>query len=302
MSTQIPTSFVKMYEAAVQHLVQQKESRTRNAVTIRSGLVGESVFIDQIGKASTSVKTGRHEPIVFSDTPHARRRLTSTFRDTAAALDSDDKLKVFLANPTGEYAVAQSRALGRDLDSLVIDAASGTAFTGVDGATAVVLPASQKVAVNYVEAGAAANTNLTLGKMRRTASILGSNEVDLDGRFGLINSSMLHSLLFDNKLASHDFNALQPLVSGQVVRFMGFTLIPSERLLGTNTSRKAIFWQRDGLSLGIWKDITTMIDTRVDLRARPMQVYTCFMMGATRMQEEQVVEVACDETAGLVTT
>lgn len=302
MSTQIPTWYSKQYEVAVQELVQQKGSRTRNAVTIRTGLIGESVFINQRGKATSSIKTGRHQPIVFSDTPHARRRITSVFRDTYDAIDTDDELKIFMANPTGEIAKAQSDELGRQIDSLVFEAASGTAFTGVDGATAVVLPSTQKVAVDYVEAGAATNTNLTLAKLRRTAEILSANEVDLEDRFGALNASMSHSLLFDNKLTSHDFNIVQPLVEGKVVKFMGFTLIPSERLLGTSTSRKAIFWQRAGLSLGVWKDITALIDPRVDLRGRPMQVGTCFQMGAVRMQEEQVVEVACDETAGLVTT
>ena len=46
MSTQITTAFVKQFDTNVQLLVQQMGSRTRNAVTLESGKVGEEVFME----------------------------------------------------------------------------------------------------------------------------------------------------------------------------------------------------------------------------------------------------------------
>lgn len=302
MSVEITTAFVKQFEAAVMHLVEQKMSRLRKAVSMRAGLVGESAFVEQLGSASSQVKTARHTPIIFSDTPHRRRRITSIFRDSADAIDGDDKLKILIANPSGEYAVAQARELGRQMDDILITGLSGTSFTGVDGATAVVLPATQKVAVNFAEVGAPGNSNMTLGKLRQVAEILTANEVDDEDRWGALNASMVHSLLFDKQLTSIDQNIVRPLTTGKIVDFMGFTLIPSQRLLGTNVTRKALFWHRDGIALGVWQDIQSNIDQRIDLRARPTQIYTSFQIGSTRLQEKMVVEVACDETADLTTT
>ena len=303
MSTQIPTSFVQQYSSAVRHLVQQRMSRLRGFVDVRTGLTGESAFFEQIGEVTSSKKTGRHQPIEFSDTPHKRRMVTSETYDTADAIDNDDRLRMLIADPAGEYARAQAKQMGRDVDDILITAATGPAQTGKTGSTTVNLPASQKIDVNYVEAGSPANSNLTVGKLRRAKAILLGNEVDEDNLFMAVSSSQLHSLLFDNKLTSADFNTVRALVNGEIDTFMGFRFVRSERLQRDSSDHRRVFaWAREGIALGVWQDVTTRIDPRVDLRTHPMQVYTWMDMGATRMEEKQVVEIACDESADLVST
>ena len=55
-----------------------------------------------------------------------------------------------------------------------------------------------------------------------------------------------------------------------------------------------IAWAEDGLLLSIGKDITAKIDERAD-KGYATQVYYCMSIGATRMEEEKVVEIKCRE-------
>ena len=50
----------------------------------------------------------------------------------------------------------------------------------------------------------------------------------------------------------------------------------------------------DGIKLAIGKDVTGRIDERAD-KSYSTQIYYCMDIGATRMEEEKVVEIACQE-------
>ena len=52
----------------------------------------------------------------------------------------------------------------------------------------------------------------------------------------------------------------------------------------------------DGLTLAIGKDVMARIDERSD-KGYATQVYYCMSIGATRMEEEKVVQIDCDESA-----
>ncbi len=299
MSQQIPTAFVKQFSSAVQHLVQQKGSKLRNSVDVRSGLIGESAFVDQIGSVKAGKKTSRHTPIVFTDTPHARRRITSNFFFVADALDTDDALKIIIANPTGQIAQAHGFSLGRQIDDVIIPAFNGISFTGVDGATQVTFPASQQVAANFVETGAPAASDLTVGKIRRASEILNANEVDPDNRMIVIGSAQLNELLQDPEVTDADFSTLQALMSGTLMdrTYLGFRFILSERLPKAGDIRSVFAYHRSGMILGIWQDVITRVDERTDLASIPKQVHSSIQIGSTRLEEEKVVEILCDEAA-----
>ena len=66
-----------------------------------------------------------------------------------------------LISPESEYAVNAVWALGRRMDDHIVTAASGNAQAGVAGATAVALPAGQKVAVNDHTYDATSGVRLT---------------------------------------------------------------------------------------------------------------------------------------------
>jgi len=51
---------------------------------------------------------------------------------------------------------------------------------------------------------------------------------------------------------------------------------------------------QDGLKLAVGKDVMARIDERND-KSYSTQVYYCATFGATRMEENKVVEIACSE-------
>ena len=75
---------------------------------------------------------------------------------------------------------------------------------------------------------------------------------------------------------------------------MGFKFITSNRLSIASSKRKCIAFASDGIALGVGKDVSARIDERAD-KSYATQVYYCMSIGATRMEEEKVVEVKCHE-------
>ena len=53
------------------------------------------------------------------------------------------------------------------MDEIIIAGAFGTVYTGKTGSTSVTFPASQQIAVNYVESGGDTNSVLTICKLSR---------------------------------------------------------------------------------------------------------------------------------------
>jgi len=78
---------------------------------------------------------------------------------------------------------------------------------------------------------------------------------------------------------------------------MGFTFVTSTRLAHDSSSdvRSCFAYAVDGITLAVGKDLTVRIDERPD-KGYAVQVYACMSIGATRMEEEKVVQIECDES------
>jgi len=292
MSSQITTAFVQQYSANLQHLSQQKGSRLRGAVRVEA-VRGKQAFFDQIGSQSASVRTTRAADTLLNDTPHARRMVTLADYEVADLIDDQDKLRM-IVDPTSSYAQAQAFAIGRSMDDVIITAATGDAKTGETGGTTTALPAGQKVAVNL----SGSNEGLTIGKLRQAKYLLDNNDVDPSiPRFMVVGPKQIQDLLESTNITSSDFNTVKALVQGEVNTFMGFNFITSTRLAhNTGTDVRTCFaYAADGITLAVAKDLTVRIDERPD-KGYAVQVYACMSIGATRMEEEKVVEIACDES------
>jgi len=313
MSQQIPVAHVKQYSANVFHLSQQKGSRLRASVRQES-LRGKSGFYDRIGQAVAQKKVSRHSDTPQIDTPHSRRRVTMVDYEYADLVDDQDKIRTIF-DPTNPYAQAAVWALGRAMDDEIIAGALGTAYGGEEGSVAVTLPNSQKVAAH--DGSTTTGVNLNVRTLRAIKQKFDGNDVDESiSRMAAITSSQLQSLLGETEVTSADFNTIRALVSGEVDSFMGFRFIRTERLgrsssnvtynvndgsvgAGTGTitaanSRRCIFWAMDGVLLAVGMDIMTDIGPRRD-KSMATQVYARLSLGATRMEEEKVVECLCSE-------
>ncbi len=296
MSVQVDTALVQSYHSNIQIKFQQMGSRLRPYVRVETQNA-EFDFYDRITATTAVEVTTRHGDTPLISTPHDRRRVGLRDFDWADLIDRKDRLRM-LADPTSPYTTNAVYALGRSMDDIIIEAAFGTAYTGKTGSTTVSFPTASEVAVNYVESGSSTNSNLTIGKLRRVRYLLDKAEATIDGAFDLIavvDPSQIQALLRTTEVTDADYNTVKALVEGNVDTFMGFKFIKSNRLTVASSIRSCLFFERQGLMLAIASEVMTDIGPRRDKR-NSVQVYACGSFGATRMWEEKVLRVKCDET------
>jgi len=284
MSTQVTTAFVQQYSANVQMLSQQMGSLLRDKVRVES-VTGKNAFLDQVGSVTAVEKTSRHSDTPQIDTPHARRRLSMADYEFADLIDQQDKVRL-LIDPTSSYAQAAAMAMGRAIDDVIITAALGTAYTGETGST------STANANQIVHASA----GLNIAKLRTAKQTLDLSDVDPSiPRYIIVSPKQISDLLNITEVTSSDFNTVKALANGEINTYLGFNFIVSNRLSLSGTTRSCIAFAQDGLALGIGKDVNARIDERAD-KSYATQVYYCMSIGATRMEEDKVVEVQCTES------
>ncbi len=285
MSVQITTAFVDSFRNAVMILSQQKESRLRKFVKEETA-VGKRHFFEQVGQTEARKRTSRHSDTPRMDTPHARRSAAPESYDWADLIDNEDRVRT-LIDPTNPYVQVAAAAMGRAMDTEIIRAATGTAQTGQTGSTAVELPSTQKIAV--------ASSGLTIAKLLSAKEILDANEVE-GPRVCCVSSAQVSDLLNTTEVKSTDFNTVHALARGELDAFLGFTFVRSERLLLTDTAtRGVIAFATSAVGLVIGKDITARISERAD-KNYATQVFVSMDIGASRLEEEQVVEISCLES------
>lgn len=281
------TLYAKQYSDIVTLKAQQKKSRLRNAVMLKLDARGEETFMDQVDSIDAVDITSRYQTTPVHEPSHARRRVSLIGSVVNPVLDPNDKVKM-ITDPTSSYVMIGSAAMGRKIDDRIIAAATGTAYTGKTGTTAVTLPATQKVAHG--------GTGLTVAKWLSGIEILNGNDVDEEEpKFLIISAKQLTNLLNSTEIKSTDYNSVKALVRGEVDTYLGCKVIRSERLgTDSNGDRQVLLYTQTGLGLAISEEVVARIDERPDLNYAK-QVYFRMHIGATRLEEEKVVEMACNE-------
>ena len=290
MSVNITTSFVEQYSANVSLLSQQTGSKLRSAVDVEK-VRGKNAFFDQIGVTAAQLKTSRHSDTPQIDTPHSRRRVSLATYEWADLVDDADKVRA-LIDPTSTYARAAAAAMNRSIDDVIITAMNASASTGVAGGTSTALPSTQKTATSDQSDG------LSIAKLRSAKYILDNNDVDPSlKRYVVCGPKQIQDLLALTEVTSSDYNVVKALATGTVDSFLGFQFITSTRLNldATYTSDRLVFaFTEDAIKLAIGKDVTAKISERAD-KSYSTQVYYSMDLGATRMEEEKVVQIPCNE-------
>lgn len=285
MSTEVDAHRVVQFKKNVFFLSQQRMSRLRVTVRDDGDIVGKRVYFDRIGATAAQKVTTRHADTPLMNTPHSRRAAVMFDYDWGDLVDNADKLKS-IHDPTNSYAQMASAALGRSVDDEIISALGGTALTGEEATGTQALPAAQKVA--------AAATNLTVAKLRAAKLKLDAAEVDeMTPRYIVASAAAIDNLLSDTSVTSADFNTVKALVKGDVDTFMGFKFIRSQRLLTDGSGDRLCYaYAGTAVGLGVPQDITVDIGPRRDKR-NATQVYAVLSLGGVRIEDEQVVEIAC---------
>jgi hypothetical protein len=158
-----------------------------------------------------------------------------------------------------------------------------------DAATAVPLPASQKVPVDA--------SGLTLAKLLITKEIISGAEVDEDEEitFALSNKQVTN-LLNTTEVKSADYNTVKALSEGKINSFLGFNFKRTQRLaVDGSGDRLCLAYAKSGIGLAVGQEIESDIGPRRDKR-NSIQVYVDMGMDATRIEDEKVVEIACQES------
>lgn len=293
MSLLIPVAFTQKFHDDFIMLAQQKESRLESTVrTDPDNLNGKFGYFDRIGATEMSPSTGRHSDTQITSTPHSRRRISLRDFDWADLIDKKDMRRMMQSGQLPpRYKENAVWGANRKKDDLIIAAASGNAYSmdENDAATAVPLPASQKVPVDA--------SGLTLAKLLITKEIISGADVDEDEEitFALSNKQVTN-LLNTTEVKSADYNTVKALAEGKINSFLGFNFKRTQRLaVDGSGDRLCLAYAKSGIGLAVGQEIESDIGPRRDKR-NSIQVYVDMGMDGTRIEDEKVVEIACQES------
>ncbi|MDG9783873.1 phage capsid protein [Metapseudomonas otitidis] len=286
MSQFITEAFVQQFADNFNHVAQQKQSRLESCVTIEPNIVGMSKSINRLGQRTAQRRTSRHGDTPINDQPHSTRFVDLYDWEDGDMVDDQDKIRM-LVDPTSDYVNAMVAGLNRAKDDVIISALGGSA-RATSGS--IVLPSSQKIAVG--------GTGLTKAKIIQAKKIFRANEADEEAGeelFMVYSATALADILADTTLTSADFLAGQMLQSGTLKgKWMGFNWIPSERCPKASSTRYLYAFAKSGVTLGKGKEITTKVGEDPG-KGFNVRIYAKMSIGAVRVEEEKVVEIAVNE-------
>jgi len=287
MANEITTAFVKQFGTTLQMLSQQKGSRLQSAVRLETGAYGEEEYFDQYGDDTASVKVARNVDVQYTVDEYKRRRVS--FQDIywAKLIDKEDKLSM-LIDPTSGLMQAGAWAIGRKIDDLIIEAFSGTSYTGKAGGDSTTFTAANQIAVGA--------SGLTIAKLIQAKELLDAADVDPEEeRYIACAASQISDLLNTTEVKSVDYNSVKALVEGKVDTFMGFKFIRTQRVTLSATTRTALAWAKSGVLLAKRNEMVSKLDI-IPTKHHATQAYASISCGATRMEEAKCVEIGCLES------
>lgn len=288
MSNQITEAFVQQFADNFLHVAQQTTSRLESAVMVESGIVGMSKSINRLGQRTAQRRIARHADTPINDQPHSTRFVDLFDWEDGDMIDDQDKIRL-LVDPSSDYVKAIVNSLNRAKDDVLIAAMQGNARASTGN---IALPAGQKIAV--------AAAGLTKAKMISARKLFRQNEADAEAGeelFMAYGAAQLSDLLTDTTLTNTEVNTVLSLMSGSIpnATLMGFKMIPIERQPKVSTTRYCYAWAKSGVTLGVGQEVKTRIGEDPG-KGFNVRLYAKMSIGAVRVEEEKVVEIACQES------
>lgn len=298
----IPDGFPSLYSAEWRLGLQQLTSRLAGFVNVET-VHGESKRFQRISPFTAREITTRFGDTNPDDVAIEYRHLYVGFKDSAHILDRRESMQLgSIGSPHSQILRGQLAAALRDRDKTLIDGIRGNAFTGKTGTTLVALPSGQKIAVDFSTTGT--NSNLTFRKILEVNRLFGVNEVagqDVDGTSPvtlIISHNQIASLLRQPEFTSTDYSEIRRLHTGEVINLMGMAIrAVSPDLLPFNNStkvRSCYAYARNEVVFGVAEEPQAWADVLPGKR-HDVQLRTEWGWGCTRLSEEGVIEIACDE-------
>lgn len=300
MSENLYSLYTTQFSANLEMKLQQTGSKFRGRISEGTHVGKQASPINQIGAIRARRPAGRFAPKERTDADFTRRWVFPTDGEIDQLIDSFDELKT-IVDPKSAYVSNAAAAIARDWDDIIISAATGTNYTGVDAgslSSETFNTTSYRIADTF---GSSAASGLTVAKIVELRRILRHNHVDLESDPVTIfcGSTQESDLLNQVQVVSTEFNDRPVLTDGKVSRFLGFDIVYTERLpTYTTTTRGVLAIAKSGMYLGVWKDAINKVSTRNDLSGEPYDLYSQWSCGATRTQPGKVIQIACYDAAG----
>ena len=300
MSENLPKLAVETFSTVLMLKLQQKQSKLRGRVMEGYHVGKQASPIDYIGSIQMRAPAGRYAPNQPQNTDFTRRWVMPVDKEAYQLIDNFDKLRL-LQDPTSRYSDVAAAAVSREWDDRIIAAAFAVASigdtTGVGLTTESFSTASWSIASTF---GSSAASGLTVAKMIEAKRVMRKAEVEVDEEklTWVTNSQGESDLLNQVQVVSSDFNGNQAVLQeGKVVRFMGWDIVYSERLISTSNVRQNIAMVSSGAYLGVWKDTENDLERRRDLSSLPWQLATLMSSGATRLEPGRLLQVLASDTS-----
>lgn len=285
MPESITEAFVNQYQNTMRILLQQKDSRLEGMTIPPVKMEGEYLYWERLGSTEAIELNTRHGDTPNIEQDHTRRRSTAQPYVWATLLDRVDAARM-LVDPKGPYQEAARMAMNRRKDRIILAALGGYAYSGKAGATAVALPAAQKVAHGSV--------GMTIAKLLSAKQILDEAEAPTE-RYFVCPSESIIDLLGTTEITNADYNTVRALASGQIDSFLGFKFIQTELVYLENSSDTTTWYNyafcKGAIGYANIEDVTVRLTERSD-KNYSWQAYVSMDLGATRIEDEMVVEVA----------
>ena len=275
MSMSISNSFIAQYVADVHEAYQQRGSKLRGTVRLKTGVQGATAVFQKNGKGAAGKKT-RHGNVPLMNVSHST--VTATLEDWYGA-DYVDHLDELKTNTDERLVVANAGAyaLGRKVDELIV--------TRLDTASTVVAEAS---------------SGLTKGKILEAFATLNGKDVPDDGnRFAVVGAHQWNELLNINEFKSADFAGDKyPWLKGTESRtWLGITWMFHTGLPLVAGTRKCFLYHRSALGLAESQEVKVFTDWVPEKAAH--LVDHLLSAGAVLIDDDGVVEIGCDDDAAI---
>ena len=290
MSNQINKAFESQFSDNFIHLASQKTSKLAGAVRMEQVNDAKQFFFDRMDTVSMVQSISRHEDTPLTEVPFSRRRVTFNTYRAVDLIDNPDRVKM-AKDPTSPTMKQLMAAMNRQKDDVIIAAALGSAYSvnSSDTASAVSLPSGQQIANG--------GTDLTLAKLLEAKKKLLANDVDPaeEPMYIVCGPDQLEALLNVTTNTSVDYNSVRALMNAELDTWAGFKFIISNRLSKSGNIRSCFAWAKSGLGLAMNGTPNIRISERSD-KNYSTQVFVECSMGATRIEDEKVVQIDCDES------
>ncbi len=279
MAINISNVYVQSFENNVRHLAQQSSSRARMCVVEKS-VSSEKHNWERMGTNTAQLKTGPRQATPTNNSDWSRRVSVAATYDIGDTSEQEDPVQM-LVDPNSNIVRSVGMAMRRQIDDVIIAAATGTALDGT-GAN-VAFPAGQKVGT-----GAAP---FSFDGVTEVFEKFMNNDIDADEqKYMIIGPTQLRKMQQLTEYTSSDYINVKALAGkGFVENWMGFTWIVSTRLLNPAAGEiSCLAMTKQALGLQMNRDITTRVaeDPSISFAWR---IYAYMTLGAVRVEDEHIV-------------